>query len=116
MIDGKAEPLHHRRSEGSLGTCQIDTLFPVENPDPFPDPPAHGNHPSTGDAPSSPAADASDAGANDARNGVRREIHEIEDALKAFKIAVEAGEMTGFKVQRLPAAFNIRLKSKDSQV
>jgi hypothetical protein len=27
---------------------------------------------------------------------VLREIHEIEDALKAFKIAVEAGEMTGY--------------------
>ena len=74
---------------------------------PVPEPTRHGHHPSTGDAPSSPAADASDAGANDARNGVRREIHEIEDALKAFKIAVEAREMTGFKVQRLPAASKI---------
>jgi hypothetical protein len=41
MIDGKAELLHHRRSEGSLGTrVKIDTLFPVGNPDPFPNPPA----------------------------------------------------------------------------
>jgi hypothetical protein len=38
-------------------------------PRPVPQPTRHGHHPSTGDAPSSPAADASDAGANDARNG-----------------------------------------------
>jgi hypothetical protein len=28
---------------------------------------------------------------------VKREIQEIRDALEAFKAAVEAGEMTGFK-------------------
>jgi hypothetical protein len=67
------------------------TPYPRWESKPVPEPTRHGHHPSTGDAPSSPAADASDAGANDARNGVRREIHEIEDALKAFKIAVEAG-------------------------
>ena len=39
--------------------------------------------------------------------GEVRTINEIEDALKAFKIAVEAGEVTGFKVQRLPAACKI---------
>jgi hypothetical protein len=36
--------------------------------------------------------------------GELRTINEIEGALKAFKIAVEAAEMTGFKVRRLPAA------------
>ena len=36
MIDGKAEPLHHRRSEGSLGTrVKIDTLIFVRYPDAF---------------------------------------------------------------------------------
>jgi hypothetical protein len=28
---------------------------------------------------------------------VRREIQEIRDILEAFKVAVEAGELTGFK-------------------
>lgn len=28
---------------------------------------------------------------------VRREVQEIRDALEAFKVAVEAGEITGFK-------------------
>ena len=44
---------------------------------------------------------------NSTFDGEVRTINEIEDALKAFKIAVEAGEVTGFKVQRLPAACKI---------
>jgi hypothetical protein len=34
---------------------------------------------------------------------VRREIQEIRDALEAFKAAVEAGEMTGFKASGMRA-------------
>ena len=74
---------------------------------PVPEPTRHGHHPSTAGTPSSRGACASDEPRANARNGVRREIHEIGDALKAFKIAVEAREMTGFKVQRLPAASKI---------
>ena len=35
---------------------------------------------------------------------VLREIQEIRDALEAFKAAVEAGEMTGYKGWRSPSA------------
>jgi hypothetical protein len=34
---------------------------------------------------------------------VRREIQKIRDALEAFRAAIEAGEMTGFKHEGLRA-------------
>jgi hypothetical protein len=37
---------------------------------------------------------------------VRREIQEIRDALEAFKAAVEAGEVTGFKARGLTSHDN----------
>jgi hypothetical protein len=36
---------------------------------------------------------------------VRREIQEIRDALEAFKAAVEAGEITGFRDSGLASAW-----------
>ena len=41
-------------------------------------------------------ANRSELGAKDI-DLIRREIQEIREALEAFKAAVEAGEMTGFK-------------------